>query len=246
MHPHESPNWVDPKVFGITSVFHTDVFVSYFLNRVPILKASARGSLLSFGPCLLIDCVHKERSSIEPVFFFMYSFLFSDLHVSLPFDTFMVDVLQALNVVQSQLHPNTWRPCKSFVWYAKLLAFVLLQLVFFIFIRLIRPTLLAGIRWSAGRATCCSKPPRPPTKTLKRDSLKCLWSVRVCRTFSMQSASLGFLCHRKIKDWPRSINPSAGEREICALFDSLPRKFPLRHWCPFTHSSIEKWPLRVC
>jgi len=32
----------------------------------------------------------------------------------------------------------------------------------------------------------------------------------------------------KIKDWSRSVNPSEGEREVFALFDSLPKKLPAR------------------
>jgi len=32
----------------------------------------------------------------------------------------------------------------------------------------------------------------------------------------------------KIKDWPRPVNPSDGEREVFALFDSLPMKLPAR------------------
>jgi len=32
----------------------------------------------------------------------------------------------------------------------------------------------------------------------------------------------------KIKDWPRPVNPSVSEREVFALFDSLPKKLPAR------------------
>jgi len=32
----------------------------------------------------------------------------------------------------------------------------------------------------------------------------------------------------KNKDWPRPVNPSAGEQEIFTLFDSLPTKLPAR------------------
>lgn len=59
--------------------------------------------------------MYRERSSTEPSFFFMYTcFFFSDLHVSLPLDTFTVDVLQALKVASSQLHPNTWASMQAF------------------------------------------------------------------------------------------------------------------------------------
>ena len=85
-----------------------------FLNKVSVLKASTEDSLLSFGPCSLDDRVYRERSSTEPPFFFRYNYLFSDLHVSLPFDTLTVSVLQAVNVALSQLHPNTWASMQAF------------------------------------------------------------------------------------------------------------------------------------
>jgi len=82
-------------------VFHTDTSVADVLKKVPVLKASVEESLLSFDPCSLDDRVYRKQSSTEPPFFFMYSCPFSDLHMSLPFDTFTVGVLQALNVASS-------------------------------------------------------------------------------------------------------------------------------------------------
>ena len=194
LRPHEGPSWVDPKVFGITSVFLTDVSVSDFLKRVPIVKASAREYLLTFDSCSLTDRVYKERSSTEPHFFFMYTCLFSDLHVSLPFDTFTVGVLQALNVALSQLHPNTWASMQVFRVVCQIFGLRPSSSCFCISTPPTRLTLSVGIRWSAGRATFCSKPSRPHIKTSKRGSLKCLWSPRVCHTSLMQLVSLDFLC----------------------------------------------------
>jgi len=108
------PAWVDPKVCEIVSMFHTDASVTEFLNKVAVLKALAEDSLLSFGPYSLDDRVYREQSFIEPPFFFMYSCLFANLHVSLPFDMFMVSVLRSLNVAPSQLHPNTWACMQAF------------------------------------------------------------------------------------------------------------------------------------
>jgi len=54
----------------------TDASVAEFFDKVPVLKASAEDSLLAFDPCSLEDRVYRERSSTEPLFFFMYSCLF--------------------------------------------------------------------------------------------------------------------------------------------------------------------------
>ena len=81
--PFEGPAWVDSRVCEVSSSFYTDTSVAEFLDKVPVLKASGEESLLAFGPCSLEDRVYRERSSTEPPFFFMYSCLFADLHVSL-------------------------------------------------------------------------------------------------------------------------------------------------------------------
>jgi len=44
----------------------------------------------------------------------MYSCLFLDLHISLPFDNSTVGILKALNVAPTKLHPNTWVSIQAF------------------------------------------------------------------------------------------------------------------------------------
>lgn len=52
--------------------------------------------------------------SPEGLFFFVYSCLFSNLHVAFPFDDFIMGVIQTLNVEPSQLHPNTLASLQTF------------------------------------------------------------------------------------------------------------------------------------
>ena len=80
--------WVDPKVVRISSTFSTEVSVSKFLNRCSVLKVGGRSRFFNIEPRLLTKSVCMGRPSIGPPFFYMYSCLFSDLHVSLPFDKF--------------------------------------------------------------------------------------------------------------------------------------------------------------
>lgn len=68
--PHMGPAWVDPKVWEVASVFHTDASVAEILNKVPVLKASAEESLLAFGPCSLADRVYRDQSSTQPPLLF--------------------------------------------------------------------------------------------------------------------------------------------------------------------------------
>ena len=86
-------DWVDPKVTMITSAFRIGISVSEFLERVPILKADASLDLLIVEPCLPTETICPDWSPIEPPFFYMYSCLFKNLNISLPFDNFTMGVL---------------------------------------------------------------------------------------------------------------------------------------------------------
>jgi len=63
------------------------------------MKLDASHDIVTVEPCELTDTICMVWSSTERSFFFFYSCLFADLHVSLSFDNVMMGVLQALNVV---------------------------------------------------------------------------------------------------------------------------------------------------
>ena len=75
-------DWVDPKVTRITSAFKTGTSVSEYLEKVPILKEYTSLDLLTVKPCLPTETICLGRSPTEPPFFYMYSCLFTNLHVS--------------------------------------------------------------------------------------------------------------------------------------------------------------------
>ena len=98
----------------ITSVFSIKASIFEYLGRVPVLKGDAHFDILTVEPCELTNTLCLGRSLFERPFFFMYSCLFSNSHVSLPFDNFTMGVLQELNVAPSQLHLNTWVSIQAF------------------------------------------------------------------------------------------------------------------------------------
>ena len=95
---------MDPKVTRITSVLTIESFVVDFGDRFQVLKADVTLSFFRVESCLSTETICLGRSLTESPFFYMYSCLFSDLHISLPFDNFMMGVLKALNVAPTQLH----------------------------------------------------------------------------------------------------------------------------------------------
>jgi len=107
-------DWVDPKVTEFTFVFLDGPSISFFIGKHTILKSDASDGILAIDYYRPIDTICIGRSSSEGIFFFVYSCLFSDLHVALPFDDFTKGVLRTLNVAPSQLHPNTWASLQTF------------------------------------------------------------------------------------------------------------------------------------
>jgi len=57
-------------------------------------------------------CHGQENAPVD--FFFVYSTLFANLNVTLPFDNFTMGVLHTLNVAPTQLHPNSWVALQAF------------------------------------------------------------------------------------------------------------------------------------
>jgi len=137
--------------------------------------------------------VYRERSSTEPPFFFMYTCLFSNLHVSLPFETFTVGALQALNVAPSQLHPNTWASMQAFRVVCQTFG-VCPSASCILHFYTSHPS--DPISWHSLVSRVDNilfKAYTASYKILKRGSFKCLWISQVCRTSLMLSGSLGFL-----------------------------------------------------
>jgi len=161
----------------------------------------------------------------------MYTCLFSDFQVPLPFDTFTVGVLQEFNIAPSQLHPNTWTSMQDF--------------------RVVCPTF--GMRHAAScflhfytshssdpvcwhllvsrAGSILFKAFTASYKNFKEKFFKVFVEPAGMLHFfdAVSQPKFPLFWTRKptkIKNWPRLVNPSAGEREIFALFDSLPRKFP--------------------
>jgi len=134
-------SWIDFKEVGISSSYKSEASVSKFLDECPSLKAGGHSSFFSVVPCSSTENVCLGRSGTGPPFCYMYTCLFADLHVSLPFDKFTMGVLRALNVAPTQIHPNTGHPFRPFACCATSFAFTLLPLLFFLIIPLTPPNL---------------------------------------------------------------------------------------------------------
>jgi len=104
-----SYEWVDPHVLDIPTCLRDSNTLDKFLYKVTFLKLDSPSDALMADICGYTDRVCHRRENAPHDFFFIYNTFFSYLHITLPFDEFTLGVIQILNVVSTQLHPNSWR-----------------------------------------------------------------------------------------------------------------------------------------
>ena len=110
-----SYDWVDPTVLRIPSKIKSSDKLDQFLStHKKFLTPDCPADALYVDICDMTDRVCHGRENAPHDFFFVYSTLFSHLHVSLPFDDFTVSILRILNVAPTQLHPNSWAILQAF------------------------------------------------------------------------------------------------------------------------------------
>jgi len=100
-------DWVDPKFTSYFSLFRDSFSITSFIDRVCLLKPNVVDAILAIDSCHPVDTVCIGRAPSKLPFFFAYLCFFSDLHIAFSFDEFTMGVLQTLNVVPSQFHPNS-------------------------------------------------------------------------------------------------------------------------------------------
>ena len=231
-------SWVDPKVVEFSSTYDTEKSVATFLAKYPVLKAgedsddSRDPDYFRILPCGSTERVCMDRAGVGPPFFYMYTCFFSDLHVSLPFDKFTMDVLRALNVAPTQVHPNTWASLQAF----RLLCDTMR----------LRPTPSSFLSYYGshlGRlASWLSLAGRPgyflfdpfvvSYKRFKERFVKVVIRPEATTFFFDRSGRSRFPLYwtskpKDFKFWPRPTE-SEEEVEILSFFDTHPRKLPCR------------------
>jgi len=141
------------------------------MDKYHLLKLDASYSIFAIYYCQSTHTICMGRSSFDGPFFFVYSCLFSGLHVALPFDDFTMSVLQTLNVAPSQLHPNTWASLQAFRLMCDLLRLCLLFPPSCIITHRTRPTQLVGYPLSIDQVVFFFPPSQPLTKISRENSL---------------------------------------------------------------------------
>jgi len=227
-------SWVDPSVVEFSSSYDTEKFVA----KYPMLKAgedsddSRDPDYFRILPCGPTERVCMDRANAGPPFFYMYTCFFSDLHVSLPFDEFIMGVLRALNVAPTQVHPNTWASLQAFRLLCDAMRLRPTPSSFLCYYGSY-PGRLASWLSLAGRPGCVLFDPFAVSyKRFKERFVKVVIRSETTAFFFDRAGQSRFLLHWTSKPigfkfWPRPTE-SEEEVEILSFFDALPRKLSCR------------------
>jgi len=106
--------WVAGDVHDQSSLFRWSRLLNSWLNCTPVISKGVSRGIVSLKRVNAIDRVCHGQEGATEKFFYMYMCHFSQLHVRLPLDDFTMDVLRALNVAPTQLHPSSWAYLQAF------------------------------------------------------------------------------------------------------------------------------------
>jgi len=138
------------------------------------------------------------------IIFFFYSCLIIDIHVRFPLNEFTTDVLRALNVMSTQLHPNSWAYIQTF----RLLCLLLhLRPTLQVFLQMYSIRHGNWVRWFSWPRSCLLAPLLFLIRILGGVSLRS-WSGRGCHLFYDGDAPRFplYLTRKppRFRVWPRS------------------------------------------
>ena len=104
---HADYDWVDPCVIEHITLFRGSSFVHEFISRVTMLKPDSPSNVVTVDSCSPSENVCHSQEGAYQDFIYVYTCLFTRLHITLSFDEFIMGVLRILNVTSIQLHPNS-------------------------------------------------------------------------------------------------------------------------------------------
>jgi len=185
------------------------------------LKSDTSDGILPIDYCQSTDTICIGQSISEDPFFFVYSYIFSDLHVVLPFDEFTMDILQSFNVAPSQLHPNTWASLQTFCLICNMFRLSLTPATFLSYYTSHSVDLVSRLSLISQSGNILFSPYTTSYKNFKGNFFKLFiepegWGFFLEETGLSQFPLYQTKTPTQFKEWPHS-TPDAEELEICSL-----------------------------
>lgn len=107
--------WAPYEVGLYAPYYITSTSLEYYASTVNIVSSASDADSILLTVCRLNERACHGREGHSTDFFYVYSTLFRDLGVHLPFTDFQSSMLRDFNVAPTQLHPNGWGYMQAFV-----------------------------------------------------------------------------------------------------------------------------------
>jgi len=99
-------DWVAVDVRNQSSLFRWSRLLNSWLNCTPVIARDVDRDIVSLEQVSVVERVCHGQEGAADKFFYMYMCHFSQLHVRLSLDDFVMVVLRLLDVAPTQLHLN--------------------------------------------------------------------------------------------------------------------------------------------
>ncbi|KOM43657.1 hypothetical protein LR48_Vigan05g126200 [Vigna angularis] len=233
-------DWASHEVGSYEPDFSTREELRLWAERSYIARDGEDARLFRLGVSHPNERVfHGKGTHIED-FFFVYTYLFNQMFVRVPFTAFQSVVLGRLNVAPSQLHPNGWACIQAFVAMCSALAITPIVPIFLHYFN-VRPIAKRGwVSLTSVHDCCLFKPYSESFKNFKHRNFKVIIKEGGRSQFHTEAGGPLFPFYWK-RD-PAKINVvlvyamTPVEIESVKTIDALSRRLPARNLLAFNVS----------
>ncbi|RDX98615.1 hypothetical protein CR513_18435, partial [Mucuna pruriens] len=105
--------WLSGEVEAFPSWLRTKEDIVKLCEEVSLTLANYSGLFITKS-CSATETMIMRPQEEEAYFIYLYKTFFSRTRVTIPFDSFEVDIFNVLNVIATQLHPHSWAVMQTF------------------------------------------------------------------------------------------------------------------------------------
>ena len=225
-------DWVDVSVRNFPTIFRKPDDLDKVIARAPVVRSGLPSDILIAEICGYSDRVCHGRENVPVDFFYVYTTLFTNLRVTLPFDDFTMDVLRILNLAPTKLHPNSWACLQAFRMVCQLFELTPMAEVFLFYYSTYPVSLVSWVSLVSRLGSVRFAAFTTSYKNFKERYFKIFVEPDDREYFYTAEGGTRFPFH-----WtqnPVALNPNSRTavsvlgKAVMAIFDQLPHKLPTR------------------
>lgn len=123
-------DWASHDVSEYNSLFSSRVELKRWVENNCVLRTLDCSSLIKLSACKDNERVFHGKENHPHDLFFTYTYMFREMYIQMPFNSFQMGVLKVLNTTPSQLHPNSWGYIEAFAIVCQVIRITLTLVIF--------------------------------------------------------------------------------------------------------------------